>query len=299
MSLAPEIQQQRYAAIELAYSERRWAAVEQLSRELLKELPSDPSDPVRLRVVLLLGHTRLYGLEDWVLARQYYGTVLEHSTEVTLQELAQQGLLQCEALQDSTQQAETEPQDLDQQAQPADQQFPPFKHSGSPTAELEVTAQSQMGAAQTASRAATPWLTKAEQNATSGIGSSTTAESATPWIKPTAQEDAAGSTTADAYGPATAASEPLSRPESLDAAVNRIGAESQLADVLQPEVVEEPDQIDVALADPSRARLIDVRSDPSPRPNPDKHSPLHFDPEAVNPRELEELTRGLLRHNLR
>ena len=35
MSLSPEIQQQRYAAIELAYSERRWAEVESLSQELL------------------------------------------------------------------------------------------------------------------------------------------------------------------------------------------------------------------------------------------------------------------------
>jgi hypothetical protein len=35
MSLSPEMLQERYSAIELAYSERRWPEVENLSQALL------------------------------------------------------------------------------------------------------------------------------------------------------------------------------------------------------------------------------------------------------------------------
>lgn len=92
MSLSPEILQERYSAIELAYSERRWPEVESLSQALLAELSPNPADPLQLRLVLLLGHTRLYGLADPSGAHHYYASVLEHCEEPTLRDIAQQGL---------------------------------------------------------------------------------------------------------------------------------------------------------------------------------------------------------------
>ena len=95
MSLTPEILQQRYATIERLYSEREWPQVEALSETLLGELPADPADPVRLRLQLLLGHTRLYGMGAVADARGHYQTVLENCNETTLREIAEQGLQQC------------------------------------------------------------------------------------------------------------------------------------------------------------------------------------------------------------
>lgn len=95
MSLPPEMLQQRYSAIERAYSERRWPEVESLSQGLLAELEPNPADPLQLRLVLLLGHTRLYGLADPSGARHCYDSVLEHGEEPTLRDIAQQGLAQC------------------------------------------------------------------------------------------------------------------------------------------------------------------------------------------------------------
>jgi hypothetical protein len=134
MSLSPEIQQQRYAAIELAYSERRWAEVEQLSQELLAEVPANPADPLRLRLELLLGHTRLYGLGDSSAARQHYASVLAHGTEATLRDIAQQSLDQCEQLERPSQ-GDASPWMASQPAQPAAQLTQPITADISPVAD--------------------------------------------------------------------------------------------------------------------------------------------------------------------
>ncbi len=178
MSLSPEIQQQRYAAIELAYSERRWPEVEQLSQDLLAEVPANPADPLRLRLELLLGHTRLYGLGDSSAARQHYACVLAHGTEATLRDIAQQSLDQCEQLER------------------------PSQGDPSPVAEAPLLA----------------------------------------------------------------------------------------------EIVEEPEQIAVALADPQRRQELELEErlviQPSNSAGP--VDPLHFDPSQLSPGELEELSKGLL-----
>ena len=97
--MPPEVLQQRYAAIELAYSEQNWPEAEGLSQALLAELPQVSGDPLRQRLLLLLGHTRLYGMADTATARQHYGTVLAESEEPTLRDIAEQGLEQCLALE--------------------------------------------------------------------------------------------------------------------------------------------------------------------------------------------------------
>ena len=95
MTATPESLRQRYSEIELAYGERRWPEVESLSHQLLIDLPDEPSHPLRQRVVLLLGHTRLYGMGDVPAARRHYEALLRNGLDSTLREIAEQGLRQC------------------------------------------------------------------------------------------------------------------------------------------------------------------------------------------------------------
>lgn len=292
MSLSPEVLQQRYAAIELAYSERLWPEVEQLSAALLAELPENPADPLRLRLGLLLGHTRLYGWGDGAMASEHYSVVLSHSQEATLREIAQQGLEQCQQLEQAQRQSE----------QQAAGQGPTAEGSGSGPAAAPWLADLGQGAAAAtaaldapagAGENAAPWL--------QGAGSSTAAPSAVP---APALEPAPPAATAPAE-PAEAPAEPMEVEANLPAAA----ASKDLAEVLpeelaEPEetalaialdlnsveIVEEPEQIAVALADPSRREEIALRelaSEPS--------DPLRLDEAALTPEELAALNRGLLR----
>jgi hypothetical protein len=205
MTLTPEILQQRYATIERLYSEREWPQVEALSEALLRELPEDAGDPVRLRLQLLLGHTRLYGLGMVDDARRHYQTVLDNGSETVLRDIAEQGLQQCRRAEEG--------QDL------------------GASGELGIT----------------PGAVAAGQGAGAAM----------PWMEE-----------------------------------------------LPVEVVEEPEQLEVAQADPQRAEDLEVRDvgslpggTGSARPARTA-DPLAFDPTRLSARELEELTRGLLRVRL-
>jgi len=81
----------QYAALERLYSERRWAEVEASAEILLAEVDGD----LRSRVLLLLGHTRLYGFKDAGGAAKHYRRVLAAEPEALLLSVAQAGLNQC------------------------------------------------------------------------------------------------------------------------------------------------------------------------------------------------------------
>ena len=81
----------QYAALERLYSERRWAEVEERAAVLLAELDGE----LRSRVLLLLGHTRLYGYKDARIAAEHYRQVLAAEPEALLVDIAQEGLNQC------------------------------------------------------------------------------------------------------------------------------------------------------------------------------------------------------------
>jgi hypothetical protein len=81
----------QYAALERLYSERRWAEVEASAEVLLAEIEGD----LRSRVLLLLGHTRLYGYNDAGVAAEHYRQVLAAQPEALLVGIAQEGLNQC------------------------------------------------------------------------------------------------------------------------------------------------------------------------------------------------------------
>ena len=292
MTLSPDIQQQRYAAIELAYSERRWLDVEQLSKTLLRELPDDQRDPLALRVVLLLGHTRLYGFGDSSLARKHYSTVLQHSDEQTLREIADQGLRQCTLL--------AEPETSDPSRNRTEAVIP--------TAEPTDPAGTSAAPASTRAAAA-PWL--AEQGigdtlSRGAAGSTGLGADASPWL-PSNDSDSVPT--------------PLLRHdadlEADDPAEAADGPPTTRATLLATDVIEEPDQVEVALAadhpqpldliavtsldrqregQQGEEELVEARLLAEPRPLDAAATP--GSPPVQPPDELDELRRGLLRLKL-
>ena len=86
----------QYAALERLYSERRWAEVEASAEILLTEVDGE----LRSRVLLLLGHTRLYGFNDASVAAEHYRQVLAAQPEALLVGIAQEGLNQCLAAEE-------------------------------------------------------------------------------------------------------------------------------------------------------------------------------------------------------
>jgi hypothetical protein len=265
MSLSPEMLQQRYSAIELAYSERRWAEVESLSQTLLAELSTNPADPLQLRLVLLLGHTRLYGLADPSGARHHYASVLEHCDEPTLREIAQQGLEQC----------------------------------------------TQLSKAVPSTDPAAPWLGSDEQAQPSGANpeteaSATRSADATPWLrseeapKPTQPEAGGNDPPPETVGNLGESILPLAKEqtaETISAAIAKPASSgpNEPMNVLVPEIVDEPEQIAVAQADPLLQEELPLQELPSPASGSVETLP---DPGGLSAEQISDLARGLLRIRL-
>jgi hypothetical protein len=259
MSLSPEIQQQRYSAIELAYSERRWPEVESLSQGLLAELGPNPTDPLQLRLVLLLGHTRLYGMADASGAQHYYSSVLEHCQEQTLRDIAQQGLAQCDRL---VQQASVN------RPQAAAPWLTSAEPERSPTSPLAKKGVPEGGAREAAANDAAPWLS----------------DLSLPAAPPAETE------------PET---EPTFRPEQ---AATDPARTAEAGMILVPEIVEEPEQIAVAQADPRQQEEVPIQELssarqelPSQKQLPSQERPPLPDPGELGAEALNDLSQGLLR----
>lgn len=102
----------QYAALERLYSERRWAEVEEHAAVLLAQMDGGVDGPgdgakdgagdgdLRCRVLLLLGHTRLYGFNDAGIAAEHYRQVLAAEPQALLVGIAQEGLNQCLAAEE-------------------------------------------------------------------------------------------------------------------------------------------------------------------------------------------------------
>ncbi len=267
MSLPPEILQQRYGAIELAYSEQRWPEVESLSEALLAELAPNPADPLQLRLVLLLGHTKLYGMADPTGALLYYNSVLEHCEEPTLREIAQQGQAHC------GQQVH--------QPSPGSGAAAPWMTS----ADLSADSESPQlpGATAGSSADATPWLAgekEAEPAARQGdpiaaiVEASLRGDSLASDAPPTAPEPPATEMTA---------TEPVGQ------------RTAEATNVLVPEIVDEPEQIAVAQAGPLLRQELAIE-DLTPPESVSTETPP--DPGELSAEQIDDLARGLLRIRL-
>jgi hypothetical protein len=228
--------EQRYSTIELAYSEQRWAEVERLSQTFLAELGSNPADPLQQRVLLLLGHTRLYGMADPAGARRYYASVLDHCDEPTLREIAKQGQEHC-----------------DQHQQVA------------PTSTLT-------------SNPAAPWLGDDHPGTPAGAEPGSRMD-ATPWLS----------------GPGEVQpSEPVAV-EPAPWVPEALQADPASAPALVPEIVDEPEQIRVAQADPRRREELPLEPLPSHR---SESGESQHGPGELSAEQIEDLARGLLRIRL-
>jgi len=90
--------QQQYAAIERLYSQGQWPQVLAAIDAIQDALPAQAGDPMRARVVLLQGHTLLYGLGQVDQAAAIYRQVLAAEPEAVLANIAQQELARCDEL---------------------------------------------------------------------------------------------------------------------------------------------------------------------------------------------------------
>jgi len=338
MTASPDSLQQRYEAIERVYSERHWDEVASLSEALLLEVPDDASDPLRQRLQLLLGHTHLYGFRDAATASGFYSRVQAVSGEAVLRDIADQGLQQC-ANQLAAAQRETEPApEREPEARTAE---PSTTDAGTPeTPAPETTAASAAAPAEASPSSAGTILGQAfpftAEPVQGSIGVST-ASPAMPWLEqlvgvdPAAQAAAA----AAAAGPLGAAPEPERAPAKAEmtaspavspsAAVSAItvaetAAPSEASNaieepgsteaVLAVEVIDEPELIDVAQADPSRAEELDLAittgrgTESGTENSADLNVPAASAARAAlassfSPEEMAELSKGLLRVVLR
>ena len=90
-----ESPQDRYASVERLYSQGQWPQVLEACAALLDDLPDEPGDPLRIRLILLQGHTELYGFGRIDAAATIYQQVLDSAPEPVLQAIAQQELEHC------------------------------------------------------------------------------------------------------------------------------------------------------------------------------------------------------------
>ena len=89
---------ERYGVIERAYCEENWSAVIHDAQALIADLEraaEGSPEGLKERLQLLIGHSFLYGLGDRDSAEDHYQAVLHSGAEVSLRQIAEQGLQQC------------------------------------------------------------------------------------------------------------------------------------------------------------------------------------------------------------
>lgn len=94
-------QQEQYAAIELLYSEQKWAEVLAASESLLASLAPESGNPLRPRLLLVMAHTLLYGPRQYAAAAERYAEALQDAAEPLLRQIAEQGLGRCRSLSET------------------------------------------------------------------------------------------------------------------------------------------------------------------------------------------------------
>lgn len=270
---------QRYAVIEQAYSKEDWAMVLRDGGELLQEIKQSGSPQflgLRMRLQLLLGHTHLYGFADKRAAAEFYAAVASQSKEASLAKIAQQGLKQCNvsapAAAEPQPETQTSPTPEATRGQPAaatatsplttsPKAASPFTGPAPATPDTPATAKAASPAA--------PWLTAMTPGSTPTPEATTTATPA-PFM------GEAG---------ATPASEtPLAEGKVKGGEPATPWSEESLI----PEVVEEPELIELHQADPALAEELELTLTLQ-EPDPAQTSPA-----PVDAKEDEELLRGLL-----
>jgi len=216
---------ERYAAIEAAYCDDRWQDVLTQGQDLLGDLgPLDDAlaTALRQRVHLLMAHTHLHGFGDRDTAEDLYRQVLNTANaEPALRRSAEEGLQQCD--QPAVRAAK------DTAVAPAPAAAPIAASPPAPERPLPEPFAPPLTA-----DPAIPFATAA-----AAPGRGPVQAAAAPWL------EATPATAVDAEeNPPGADSEPIAPPTE--------------AAPLMPEVVEEPELLDVHRADPLRAEEIEL-----------------------------------------
>ena len=260
---------ERYAELERAYTEDRWPDVVELGGQLIADLANTP-DPMTMdlanRALLLVGHAHLYGLRDPAAALPLYQAVLAGPADPDLRRIAEEALPHCQppiepkaAAAKTAAGAAALESGSDNSAAEAFATRAPTEAATSPAvalergpwATLEATAEA-LGDQPLDTEAA--WVPRA------GTAEQAITEAATPWLQP----------------------QPLPLEQTIQAEVggglaapgaSRAAAVPSLEVELEVDVVEEPELVEVAQADPSlaeeleltriRERRVARRSDPA------------------------------------
>ncbi len=240
----PDNAPQRYADLERAYVEERWLSVRGNGPVLLEELEEsdDPqAEALANRLRVLLGHAHLFGLAEPEIAEDYYRAVITGNAEADLRQIAAQGLAQCQqpAVQTVAAGSEPEPEPL---ASPQ-----PVTEPAAPAPSASAMAEAAVDPFQAA--VTTALATGSVQR---------TGEPAMPWLKDLAS-GAQGALATETGEPA--APEPFAPGSAQEPAVivsPDPEAGGALAPRLEVEVVEEPELLEVAQADPSLAEELEL-----------------------------------------
>ena len=230
---------ERYSELERAYTEDRWPDVLEQGGQLIADLSNDP-DPVTAdlasRAQLLLGHAHLYGRRDPAAALPHYQALLGGSADPDLRRIAEEALPYCqstvepaapEAAAGVFATAPTTATDATATAAAS----PTVAQELFPRAAIEPTAEllgDQILATQR------QWIHQA------GTASEPITEAATPWLDGPIRQKQAIHTVAGGMNAAPGTT---------------IG---ELVPSLEVEVVEEPELMEVAQADPSLAEELEI-----------------------------------------
>lgn len=214
-----------YTAIEAAYRQGEWDTVLKQGRVLSQSLAQERGSNAQAllqRLELMLGHTNFYGFGNIETAKAHYQALLNKPVEVSLRQLAEDGLRQCS-------------ERIGQTATRSDDRATPATLDGTPdgSAGLGPTPQELplRGAAETTTLAAEPWLVKlAAQRVQEREASAQTPQTSDGSAGPQAE------TSWIAAGGEPGATEPL------------------IADV-----IEEPELIELLQAGPSPAEELNLR----------------------------------------
>ena len=250
---------ERYAELERAYTEDRWPDVLEQGSQLIADLSNDPvAADLASRAHLLLGHAHLYGLRDPAAALPHYLALLAGPADPDLRRIAEDALPYC--------QSTVEP-------------VAPGAEEGAAGAVVLDAGSSEAAAGLFTTAAATDATTAA------AAASPMVAQELAPWaaIEPTAEPlgdqivDSQGQWVPRAgtapEGIKKAATPWLDAPIRLDEANSlekpiqtEVGgllaspgsANREVVPRLEVEVVEEPELVEVAQADPSLAEELEI-----------------------------------------
>lgn len=247
--------EERYRALEEAYAAQHWSHVIRLGESLLASLKGNRglAFELRPRTQVLIAHAYLYGLSDRDAAEDLYGAVISSRCDPALRQIAAEGLKACNeplrARPQGPQAAEPTPAREALQPSPASEPSPPATDQGAaPWTAAWAAPQAGSAVAGPAARPAgersapaMPWLAEPTGTAQPALQPVPGQGGDAPWLS--------NGVTASAPAREEQQAKPVAEsPTALTLA----------AETLIPDVIEEPELIEVHQADPALADPVEL-----------------------------------------